>query len=110
MITFEDLSLIKPLRNAITELGFAKPTPIQQKSFSVVRSGSDVVGIAQTGTGKTLAYMLPILQDLKYSKIDTPRVLVLVPTRELVIQVVDRINEFPSYKDIEDTKEQIEKI
>ena len=100
MITFEDLSLIKPLRNAITELGFAKPTPIQQKSFSVVRSGSDVVGIAQTGTGKTLAYMLPILQDLKYSKIDTPRVLVLVPTRELVIQVVDRINEFSSYMNV----------
>ena len=100
MITFEDLSLIKPLRNAITELGFVKPTPIQQKSFSVVRSGSDVVGIAQTGTGKTLAYMLPILQDLKYSKIDTPRVLVLVPTRELVIQVVDRINEFSSYMNV----------
>tara|TARA_B000000475_G_scaffold259125_1_gene241769 strand:+ start:811 stop:2166 length:1356 start_codon:yes stop_codon:yes gene_type:complete len=100
MITFEDLSLIKPLRNAITELGFAKPTPIQQKSFSVVRSGADVVGIAQTGTGKTLAYMLPILQDLKYSKLNTPRVLVLVPTRELVIQVVDRINEFSSYMNV----------
>lgn len=100
MITFEDLSLIKPLRNAITELGFEKPTPIQQKSFSVVRSGADVVGIAQTGTGKTLAYMLPILQDLKYSKLDTPRVLVLVPTRELVIQVVDRINEFSSYMNV----------
>ena len=100
MITFEDLSLIKPLRNAITELGFAKPTPIQQKSFSVVRSGADVVGIAQTGTGKTLAYMLPILQDLKYSKLNTPRVLVLVPTRELVTQVVDRINEFSSYMNV----------
>ena len=100
MITFEDLSLIKPLRDAITELGFEKLTPIQQKSFSVVRSGADVVGIAQTGTGKTLAYMLPILQDLKYSKIDTPRVLVLVPTRELVIQVVERINEFSSYMNV----------
>ena len=54
MITFQDLSLITPLRNAIAELGFAKPTPIQQKSFSVVRSGADVVGIAQTGTGKRL--------------------------------------------------------
>ena len=100
MITFEDLSIIKPLRDAITELGFEKLTPIQQKSFSVVRSGADVVGIAQTGTGKTLAYMLPILQDLKYSKIDTPRVLVLVPTRELVIQVVERINEFSSYMNV----------
>ena len=100
MMIFEDLDLRKPLQNAISELGFIKPTPIQQKSFSVVRSGSDVVGIAQTGTGKTLAYMLPILQDLKYSKIDSPRVLVLVPTRELVIQVVDRIKEFSIYMNI----------
>ena len=100
MNTFEDLPLIKPLRNAITKLGFAKPTLIQQKAFSLVRSGADMVGIAQAGTGKTLAYMLPILQDLNYSKIDTPRVLVLVPTRELVIQVVDRINEFSSYMNV----------
>lgn len=99
-MTFEDLSLTKSLRNAITELGFAKPTPIQQKSFSVVRSGADVVGVAQTGTGKTLAYMLPILHDLKFSKVDTPRVLVLVPTRELVIQVVNRIKEFSSYMNV----------
>lgn len=99
-MTFEDLSLTKPLRNAITELGFAKPTPIQQKSFSVIRSGTDVVGIAQTGTGKTLAYMLPILHDLKFSNLDTPRVLVLVPTRELVLQVVDRIKEFSSYMNV----------
>ena len=99
-MTFEDLSLTKPLRNAITELGFAKPTPIQQKSFSVIRSGTDVVGIAQTGTGKTLAYMLPILHDLKFLNLDTPRVLVLVPTRELVLQVVDRIKEFSSYMNV----------
>ena len=99
-MTFEDLSLTKPLCNAITELGYAKPTPIQQKSFSVIRSGTDVVGIAQTGTGKTLAYMLPILHDLKFSNLDTPRVLVLVPTRELVLQVVDRIKEFSSYMNV----------
>ena len=85
MSTFDNLTLTKQLRNAIDELGFAKPTPIQEQSFSVVRSGIDIVGIAQTGTGKTLAYMLPILQDIKFQKIDTPRVLVLVPTRELVL-------------------------
>ena len=73
--------------------------PIQQESFSVVRSGADVVGIAQTGTGKRLLICY-ILQDLKYSKIDTPRVLVLVPTRELVIQLVDRINELSSYMNV----------
>ena len=100
MSTFDNLTLTKQLRNAIDELGFAKPTPIQEQSFSVVRSGIDIVGIAQTGTGKTLAYMLPILQDIKFQKIDTPRVLVLVPTRELVLQVVERIEEFAKYMNV----------
>ena len=100
MSTFENLTLTKQLRNAIDELGFAKPTPIQEQSFPVVRSGADVVGVAQTGTGKTLAYMLPILQDIKFQKIDTPRVLVLVPTRELVLQVVERIVEFAKYMNV----------
>jgi len=100
MSTFENLPLTKQLRNAIEELGFSKPTPIQEQSFPVVRSGADVVGIAQTGTGKTLAYMLPILQDIKFQKIDTPRVLVLVPTRELVLQVAERIEEFAKYMNV----------
>ena len=100
MSTFDNIPLTKQLRSAIDELGFVKPTPIQEQSFPVVRSGADVVGIAQTGTGKTLAYMLPILQDIKFQDIDTPRVLVLVPTRELVLQVVDRINEFAQYMNL----------
>ena len=72
-------------------MGFENPTPIQAEAFNVVASGKDVVGIAQTGTGKTFAYMLPILRHLKYSTQDNPRVLILVPTRELVVQVVDEI-------------------
>lgn len=100
MSTFDNIPLTKQLRRAIDELGFEKPTPIQEQSFPVVRSGKDVVGIAQTGTGKTLAYMLPILQDIKFQDIDTPRVLVLVPTRELVLQVVDRINEFAQFMNL----------
>ena len=100
MNTFDILPLNKQLRNAIDDLGFVKPTPIQEQSFPVVRSGSDVVGIAQTGTGKTLAYMLPILQDIKFKKIDTPRVLILVPTRELVLQVVERVLEFSKYMNL----------
>ena len=100
MNTFDILPLNKQLRNAIDDLGFVKPTPIQEQSFPVVRSGSDVVGIAQTGTGKTLAYMLPILQDIKFQKIDTPRVLILVPTRELVLQVVERVLEFSKYMNL----------
>ncbi|CAA0170391.1 ATP-dependent RNA helicase RhlE family [Tenacibaculum maritimum] len=97
MMTFEDLDLSKQLQNAIDDLGFTQPTPIQEKAFSVVRSGKDVVGIAQTGTGKTFAYMLPILRDLKFSKQQHPRVLILVPTRELVLQVVEEIEKLTAY-------------
>ncbi|MEQ6123631.1 DEAD/DEAH box helicase [Pseudotenacibaculum sp. MALMAid0570] len=97
MTTFDDLDLSNQLRNSIQEMGFTHPTPIQEQSFSIVRSGKDVVGIAQTGTGKTFAYMMPILRDLKFSKQDTPRVLVLVPTRELVLQVVEEIEKLAAY-------------
>ncbi|NVK53888.1 MAG: DEAD/DEAH box helicase [Flavobacteriaceae bacterium] len=95
--TFQDLNLSKQLFNAIDELGFLNPTPIQEQAFPVVRSGKDVIGIAQTGTGKTFAYMLPILRDLKYSNQQHPRVLVLVPTRELVLQVVEEIEKLAKY-------------
>ncbi|MCL4125096.1 UNVERIFIED_CONTAM: hypothetical protein GTU68_001798 [Idotea baltica] len=94
---FKDLELSNQLQYAIDDLGFESPTPIQEQAFSVIRSGKDVVGIAQTGTGKTFAYMLPILRDLKFSKQKHPRVLVLVPTRELVLQVVDEIEKLAKY-------------
>ncbi|KAB8155956.1 DEAD/DEAH box helicase [Kordia sp. TARA_039_SRF] len=97
MATFQDFDLTKQLHYAIDDLGFTTPTPIQEQSFSVIRSGKDVVGIAQTGTGKTFAYMLPLLRDLKFSKQVNPRILVLVPTRELVIQVVEQIELFAKY-------------
>lgn len=97
MATFQDFDLSKQLHYAIEDLGFTTPTPIQEESFSVIRSGKDVVGIAQTGTGKTFAYMLPLLRDLKFSKQVNPRILVLVPTRELVIQVVEQIELFAKY-------------
>ncbi|OSY89062.1 DEAD/DEAH box helicase [Tenacibaculum holothuriorum] len=96
-MTFQDIDLSNPLRNAIDDLGFENPTPIQEQAFPIVRSGKDVVGIAQTGTGKTFAYMLPILRDLKFSKQLTPRVLILVPTRELVVQVVEEIEKLAKY-------------
>ncbi|RNC87055.1 MAG: DEAD/DEAH box helicase [Winogradskyella sp.] len=96
-MTFQDLNLNTPLYNALDDLGFVNPTPIQAEAFNVVASGKDVVGIAQTGTGKTFAYMLPILKHLKYSRQDNPRVLVLVPTRELVVQVVDEIEKLSKY-------------
>lgn len=96
-MTFQDLNLNTPLYNAIDDLGFESPTPIQAEAFSVVASGKDVVGIAQTGTGKTFAYMLPILRNLKYSRQENPRILILVPTRELVVQVVNEIEKLSKY-------------
>ncbi len=97
MSTFQELDLSNQLHYAIEDLGFVTPTPIQEQSFSVIRSGKDVVGIAQTGTGKTFAYMLPLLRDLSFSKQVNPRILVLVPTRELVVQVVEQIESFAKY-------------
>jgi ATP-dependent RNA helicase RhlE len=97
MDTFEDFGLKKALNNAIADLGYEKPTPIQKESFSVVLSGKDVLGIAQTGTGKTVAYMLPILEELTFSKQMNPRILVMVPTKELVIQVAEEVERLTQY-------------
>ena len=96
-MTFEELNLNTPLYNALSDLGFTTPTPIQAEAFNVVSSGTDMVGIAQTGTGKTFAYMLPILKNLKFSTQETPRILILGPTRELVVQVVDEIEKLAKY-------------
>ena len=100
METFSNFNISKQLHYAIEDLGFEKPTPIQSQSFSVIQSGKDMVGIAQTGTGKTFAYMLPLLQGLTFSKQIHPRVLVMVPTRELVIQVVEEIEKFSKYMNV----------
>jgi len=97
MESFSSFKISKQLHFAIEELGYENPTPIQLKSFPVIQSGKDMVGIAQTGTGKTFAYMLPILQGLTFSNQLQPRVLVIVPTRELVIQVVEEIKKFAKF-------------
>ncbi|RYY61458.1 MAG: DEAD/DEAH box helicase [Chitinophagaceae bacterium] len=86
---FRDLNIDKRLLRALDDQGFTEPKPIQEKVFSLVMSGADVCGIAQTGTGKTLAYLLPLLNGWKYNKDREPQILILVPTRELVQQVVD---------------------
>src|SRR5688500_4368901 len=92
-MNFKDLNLNKQLLNALNDLGYTTPTTIQEKVFSVVMSGADVCGIAQTGTGKTFAYLLPLLNQWKYSKTKEPQILVIVPTRELVLQVVETVKE-----------------
>ncbi len=100
MNTFDELNLSKQLLKALNDLGFDKPTPIQQKTFPVVMSGKDAVVIAQTGTGKTFAYLLPILRQLTYSEQRQPRVLILLPTRELVVQVVDELTKLTKYMSV----------
>lgn len=97
MDTFEAFKLSKPIRKALDELGFEHPTPIQSEAFNVVRSGKNVIGVAQTGTGKTLAYLLPLLSDLKYSEQVNPRILILVPTRDLVNQVVAQLESITQF-------------
>lgn len=96
-MTFEELNLNKSLREALNDLGYVNPTPIQAQAFSVVMSGKDVVGIAQTGTGKTFAYLLPLLRGLKFSKEKHPRILIVVPTRELVLQVAEEVKKLTTY-------------
>lgn len=95
--TFRDLNLNKPLLNALDDLGFETPTTIQQKAFSVVMSGKDMLGIAQTGTGKTLAFLLPTLRQWNFTKDRLPQILIIVPTRELVMQVVEEIEKLTKY-------------
>lgn len=97
MASFSDLNLNKPLLLALNDLGLVSPTPIQEKAFSIIMSGRDAVGIAQTGTGKTFAYLLPILRQHTFSEQRHPRVLIVVPTRELVVQVVNEIERLSKY-------------
>ncbi len=97
---FSDLNISTPLLNALNDLNINVPTTIQEKAFPVIMSGSDVVGIAQTGTGKTISYLLPCLKQWKFSKDKSPSILVVVPTRELVLQVVDDVEKLTKYMNV----------
>lgn len=88
-VNFEDLGIKRQYLNALDEMGITSPTEIQEKAIPSIRAGQDVLGIAQTGTGKTAAYALPLLDLIKYAQGNDPRALVLVPTKELVQQVTD---------------------
>ena len=99
-MTFRDLNLKKPLWNALDNLGYQTPTTIQATGFNVMMSGADTIGIAQTGTGKTLAYLLPCLCMWKFSKDPHPQILILVPTRELVAQVVSEVEKLSSFMNV----------
>jgi ATP-dependent RNA helicase RhlE len=99
-MTFTDLNISNPLLNALSDLGLIQPTIIQEKAYPVIMSGRDVVGIAQTGTGKTIAYLLPCLRQWKFTKEKHPQILVVVPTRELVIQVVEQVKQLTTYMQV----------
>ena len=98
--TFRDLNLTKPLWRALDDMGLTHPTYIQAAAVPVIMSGRDTVGIAQTGTGKTLAYLLPALRAWKFAKHPYPQILIVVPTRELVDQVVEQVELLTKYMDV----------
>lgn len=100
MFSFHDFDLPKSLQKAVDDLGLSTPTPIQIKAMPVILSGRDVLGIAQTGTGKTFAYLLPILKHWKFQNTETPRIVILVPTRELVVQVAAEVEKLTKYMSI----------
>lgn len=97
---FESFRLNKQLLTAVAEAGYTEPTEIQQKAIPQIQAGHDVLGIAQTGTGKTAAYLLPLLMKIKYAQGSSPRALILAPTRELVMQIDRTVGELSRYTDI----------
>ncbi len=95
-ITFSDLNLPKELLRVLDDIGYEKPSPIQSASIPVLQSGADIIGQAQTGTGKTAAFALPLLAKIDVN-LRKPQALVLAPTRELAIQVAEAINTYSKY-------------
>ncbi|RKS87194.1 ATP-dependent RNA helicase CsdA [Orbus hercynius] len=95
-ISFIDLGLSEEILNALSDLGFAKPSPIQSECIPLLLEGNDVLGMAQTGSGKTAAFSIPFLMKLD-ENLKAPQVLVLAPTRELAIQVADACSEYAKY-------------
>ncbi|OCX53706.1 DEAD/DEAH box helicase [Mucilaginibacter sp. PPCGB 2223] len=96
-VTFEDFGFNRQILNAIADAGYTEATPIQQKAIPPIMNGQDVMGIAQTGTGKTAAYMLPIIMKLKYPQGNDVRALIVAPTRELAIQIEENAKQFATY-------------
>ncbi|MFN6945035.1 MAG: DEAD/DEAH box helicase [Cytophagaceae bacterium] len=97
---FDQFDLNKQLLNAIEDMGYEQPTEIQVKAIPQILAGHDILGVAQTGTGKTAAYLLPILMKIKYAQGLNPRVLILAPTRELAIQIHESVLSLTKYTDL----------
>lgn len=101
-MTFEETGLSEALVRRLAEIGFATPTPIQKKAIPIALRGQDIIGMAQTGTGKTAAFLLPILniQNDKAQKSRNPSVLILEPTRELAFQVQESLKRFDAQENL----------
>lgn len=97
---FDAFKLNRQLLDAVTTAGYSQPTPIQEKAIPLALAGHDVLGIAQTGTGKTAAYILPLLMKVKYAQGNHPKALILAPTRELVMQIEEVARQFAENTDI----------
>src|SRR5882724_2109307 len=95
-----DFNLNKQLFQALEEAGFSLPTEIQQKCIPLILGGRRVIGIEQTGTGKTAAYMLPLLMKVKYAQGADPKAVILVPTKELAVQVLAQALQLSKYTDL----------
>jgi len=98
--SFEEFNLNRQLLNAISDLGFERPTEIQQRAIPIITGGQEVIGIAQTGTGKTAAYLLPLLMKVKYAQGTDPRAVILVPTKELTLQIAELAKDLAKYTDL----------
>ncbi|HEU5147939.1 MAG TPA: DEAD/DEAH box helicase [Chryseosolibacter sp.] len=98
--SFENFNLNRQLLNAVAEAGFESPTEVQQKCIPLILGGQEVIGIAQTGTGKTAAYLLPLLMKVKFATGKEPRALILAPTKELTLQIADHAHQLAKYTDL----------
>ncbi len=108
MTDFSELDLIEPLKRALAAADYSRATPIQAQSIPHLLTGKDLLGVAQTGTGKTAAFVLPMLQKLEASSNGNPapgrpRALILAPTRELAVQIGDSVNTYGQFLSIKST-------
>ena len=122
IMTFKELKIIEPILKALDEKGYKNPTPIQEQAISPVLNNNDLLGLAQTGTGKTAAFAIPIIQQLYQNKATGKRgdikALILTPTRELAIQIEECFNDYAKYTGLRHTvifggvnqKPQVEKL
>ena len=107
-MTFKDLHLIEPILRAVEDEGYTHPTPIQEQSIPILLKGKDLLGCAQTGTGKTASFAIPILQHIYLDKQQnkgarTVKALIVTPTRELAIQIADSFTSYGKHTGIKNT-------